>query len=1011
MHPIKKDSHYSYPRLFSRVMQLLVAATPLAFTSLNAAPSAQIASTGVIEGRVSNSITGDYLNLASVTLAETGTTVLTDQFGYYRFAAAPAGQVTIKASYTGLANVEMSVTVAEGQTSTQNFDLKGAAEKDDGVIKLDTFVVSTGRETNGAAIAMNEQHYAANIKNVVAVNEYNEMTSGVVTEVLKFLPGVNLNGSDSTIGIRGFPESMTNVTIDGNPIASSNQSAESRTIRLEQLILNNVARIEVTKVPTPDMPASSIGGSVNLIGKRAFERKTPEFTYRTFMTAVNNETLTFSKTPGPINPSRKILPGTDLSWIYPVSEKFGFTATYSYIEQPQPQGRLTMEWVPNSGVPTNYTSATVENPYLRNYSTMDFPRRIRRRSGAFSVDYRLTRKDILTVGSQYTYRKLFGESQAVTFDAGPGVTDFGPTFTQGALGKGSVTLGASQNTTIGENFQANIGWRHTGEIWKIDAGAAFAWSSDIIPFIEDTKTFNATTLSLSNVTVRLENIHDRHADVVVKDSSGGPVDIYSLGSYSFNTASDNPRRTIDMKRSGHFDIGRDFFLNVPVTFKTGAYVEQHIRDMTKRGARTFNYVGPDGKKGTADDNAALALILDDSFSTRTDPNNAYPSLFQRASATKAYDLYIAHPEYFTVTPQATIDKNEANASKWMLETVAAGYVRFDMHLLSDRLWLVGGVRYEHTDDNGKGPLVRSDGTVAARGAAAHTAYGSYYPCFNTSFFATEKLVVRTGYAKTISRPDYSAIIPGATVPDPNSTNKTITIRNTTLKPWQADNYDIQVEYYPNKSGSLTLGGFRKDINNFFGSSITAADPAILEPYGIDTSIYNAENGWLVSTATNTGKARVSGVEAGLRQRLTFIPLWGKYFQVYGNFTQNRLQGERNADFSQFPIRTYTVGLTFTTKRLTLSGNMKTEGRRRIGLITGTGVPADTYGYGVVPQTYNLSGEFIIHKHLSVFMSALNLGQRAPYEERYSPTTPGYARFRTIGDERYTLYSLGIKGSF
>jgi hypothetical protein len=57
-------------------------------------------------------------------------------------------------------------------------------------VKLDAFVVATGRETDGAAIAINEQRFAPNIKNVVSADALGDVMDGNVGEFLKFMPGI-----------------------------------------------------------------------------------------------------------------------------------------------------------------------------------------------------------------------------------------------------------------------------------------------------------------------------------------------------------------------------------------------------------------------------------------------------------------------------------------------------------------------------------------------------------------------------------------------------------------------------------------------------------------------------------------------------------------------------------------------------------------------------------------------------------------------------------------------------
>ena len=62
---------------------------------------------------------------------------------------------------------------------------------------------------------------------------------------------------------------------DGDRIASSQSANAGRTFEFEQASLNNIETIEVTKAPTPDMDADSIGGNVNIVSKSAFDRNQP----------------------------------------------------------------------------------------------------------------------------------------------------------------------------------------------------------------------------------------------------------------------------------------------------------------------------------------------------------------------------------------------------------------------------------------------------------------------------------------------------------------------------------------------------------------------------------------------------------------------------------------------------------------------------------------------------------------------------------------------------------------
>jgi TonB-dependent receptor len=296
-------------------------------------------------------------------------------------------------------------------------------------------------------------------------------------------------------------------------------------------------------------------------------------------------------------------------------------------------------------------------------------------------------------------------------------------------------------------------------------------------------------------------------------------------------------------------------------------------------ARRWSFVGPNGTANNCDDLAKNDDIVDDYYSpvgtTRFGPVE-YPSPY------KIYALYQQHPEYWTATDSddAFNVTQNANNSLEITETVAAGYIRGDLNLFSNRLQLVGGARYERTVDDGYGTLndlsatfqrdangnltnVKKPGTAAdlrrlqyvERGAHAKRHYDGVYPSFNASFGITEQLIARFAYARTIARPDLDEIVPGLTIGDPNAANPLITVRNPDLKPWTADNYDLSLEYYFEPAGVLSAGVFRKNIRDFFGTVTTAATAESLTGYGLDDGYL----GYSISSRQNVGDARVDGV--------------------------------------------------------------------------------------------------------------------------------------------------------
>ena len=211
------------------------------------------------------------------------------------------------------------------------------------------------------------------------------------------------------------------------------------------------------------------------------------------------------------------------------------------------------------------------------------------------------------------------------------------------------------------------------------------------------------------------------------------------------------------------------------------------------------------------------------------------------SPVKAYDLFVQHPEYFTLNK--THIQNLAQNSKRMLEDILAGYFRLDLRLLSGRLNFTGGVRYEKTDLKGwsmkrdnfaiyqrdaAGNLLRtSTGALIPitnnaddrlrlinqeRGNIESQSYGGLYPSLNANYAFTENLMARAAYARTLGRPDVQYVVAGVTVPVPTDTNATtadiIVVGNPGLRPWTADSFHLSLDsYHENCSGRVSRLAF------------------------------------------------------------------------------------------------------------------------------------------------------------------------------------------------------------
>ena len=178
----------THEHLFLRLIIVLAIAVAAPVRGQNAAVS-----TGTIEGRVLNETNGNYLNNARVTIPGTNLEVFTNEIGEYRLTNAPTGQVTVQVAFTGLAPETATVSVQAGQRVTHNFTLnRTSASAGSGTVVMDAFVTAAARDMSGSEIALNEQRFSANLKNVVSADEFGDIGEGNIGEFLKMLPGITM---------------------------------------------------------------------------------------------------------------------------------------------------------------------------------------------------------------------------------------------------------------------------------------------------------------------------------------------------------------------------------------------------------------------------------------------------------------------------------------------------------------------------------------------------------------------------------------------------------------------------------------------------------------------------------------------------------------------------------------------------------------------------------------------------------------------------------------------------
>ena len=997
---------------------------------------------GSIEGRVLNQSTGTYVNNARVAIEAQRLETFTDEFGAYTFPRVPAGDAIVQVAYTGFPIHTQTVTVAAGQRASGNFTLQTAAEKmNDQAVVLDAFTVATKRDMAASDIAVNEQRFSTEIKNVVSTDSFADIADGNVGEFAKYLPGVTLNrsGSDGlNLSLGGVPPSGTPIMLDGLGIASAASSNTERTVEFENIAVGGMSRVEITRSPAPDSPANAIGGSVNLVTRSAFERSRPAYMVKTYASWRGGD-FEWGRTPGPFQHEEyPFEPNLELSAVVPVNRNFGFTFSGLIARTRNNGPGVTQDWVPNVvATSANFPAPNPAEPYLVRHRVQERPKITVRNTANLSADWRVAPQDVLTFGFQYSYFTAEFWVRQMHFDVGRAAS-FGRDFTQGAAGAGFMQLLTDAREKNGTSWSPTFRWRHNGPVWQWNLGGAYSGASN---HYANEGYFLGNNAFYRNLTIRFDELTGDHPGrITVTDAAGRPADIYSLGNYRLETVSGQAFNSWAIVRSAYANAKRELDFRVPVTVKSGFDLRVEHRDI-QRPTYTLNFHGRDGTMRSDDD--TMAQWFDPNYSRRdllVGPRMQWFDLDQIGGTFRSNSNYFAMTEAQAVNAY----RSQVTTSQAITETIMAPYVRLDAKLLEGRLLLTGGVRYEHTNDKGDGPLVDPSriyqrdaqgrivrdaqnrpvvraplatlaGTQLAyseRASHVDKSYDGYFPSVSASFQIRQNLIARASYGRSINRPNFGDILPSMNLPDPEGTSRTITLTNPGLKPWTADSFGLALEYYFNEpsTGVLSTRVYRRDISDFFGTALLPASNDLLEPYGIDPALYGEAQGYMVSTDRNVGDARVSGAEFDYRQNLTFLPSWARGFTVFANLTLQHLEGSEMANFSGFVSKTHNWGITYSRHRFTVRLAVNRRGLVKQGMVTTAGSEPGTFIYLLPRNSADFSAEYRFTRNLAAYVSGRNVNEAVDTTVRYGPST---ARDRVITNRVHygATWYVGLKATF
>lgn len=862
-----------------RALLLCAVVTALAL-STPAASAADAA--GRITGSVVNAASGSFLQGATVQIQGTPLTTVTDRSGRFEINRVPAGSAVLLVNYTGLDQARVPVTVQSGDNPLP------AIEMTSDIYLMDPFTVAGERE--GSARAITAQRIAANIKTVVATEAFGNISDGNLGEFLKRSSGIatQLNeGEVDRIFVRGISAAFNAVTLDGTRLPSPGPDKRDRSFEVDKLPADYIESIEVFKAPTPDMDADSIGGTVNLITKSAFDSKDRYVQY-TF--GLNHRTF-------------KSLTGYygGLQYSDVIGPKNNFAVFYSF--------NYSEVDVPQSNSQTDYAPSTPSWIYRFRVADNDH---VRVRTGhGLKLEYRPSESTTLFTSLMYNYYTDDLDLRRYTYDGRDNrASDYEAGFSElNTIHKSArYTVQGSWNQIDQETFQIQAGGRTKFEDWELDYSGSYA------PSTGGEERWNLVLQTGRNL--RYQIVKDAIDDWYPTGTQLSGSDMNNFNNVGVPTLSLQDNQSEESVWGGQFNAKRVLKTEHPAFIKTGfRWRSQKLTvDVDEFGA---SYTG-------GGDRNQFAL---EGYNTAP-ADGRYP-LPTWPDAKKGASHFNQNPSQWDVDLVGQA-QDSLTADGSVREDIYAAYLMGDVKI--KKLGLLAGVRFERTEVTATGSLQQAPATPVPPGATEQqladrarqefggrqtnkSSYDNVFPGLHLRYEFRPGLIGRASWNTSIGRPNFGNIIPATVV---NDTNLTVQTNNTGLNPQESSNFDVSLEYYFEPAGVFSIGLFQKDIKNFIFSNETTVGSGAGNGFG------GSYEGYELRTQLNGGSADVKGIEFNYSQRLGALARWLQGVSVYANYTRIDAEGDYNTEGAsssdqlvEFVPNTWNAGIVYDSRKWTI----------------------------------------------------------------------------------------------
>ena len=797
-----------------------------------------------------------------------------------------------------------------------------------------------------------------------------------VAEALQLVTGVAITrprGEGMYVSVRGLGPQFQNTLLNGSPVAVNevieNGGAAGRQFRFEMLPAEFTSSIDVIKTPTPDMTEGALGGNINV---KTFE----PFDVGTKTTL--NLRGTYTTQTEKVKPNATII----TSWVNK-DDTFGVLVGGQYWAKDVRNDRfMNFGWYKD-----RFASALGQGYYLptRTRPTVETEKR-ERISGMLSVQWRpntemTTTLNVLATRLDVGYDEfgldIYPDDTSVaghrpSIVPGSVVLD-GDTVVKATIN--DVRFMASREYSLNRHDLFNVGLRQTWdhEAWHAAGTINWSYAHSYHPSY-DVGTVRSRAMFFAPLTYDATGGYKKVPTFNTAVDATNPAN-YQL--YQFNIA---PKNSKDWNFYTRADVARDFEGTIPKIAVGGEY-QRRKRDYFRRDFNVNPVAGaPLSGLGSG---AYQQLPFDDYLSGL---GGDIPRSFL-VPVTRAY-----LDAFFTpAVENSPLTAGDMRSSFLTTEKIWSAYARADYAFRLGTVPITGnlGARYVHTDQVTSGTL--TIGSAPTPVSYAKT-FDNVLPSFNLRAELSSNLVGRLSASRVLTRPNVTDSAPRITV---STDAPTANGGNPDLVPFLATQFDGSLEWYFNRSGSLTGAVFYKALDDY----ITQQNVPIDIP-GRGTV--------QLSTQVNGGNAKVYGLEAAYQQIFTFLPQPFDGLGLQASYTRTSVKADYTAGSRE--IRDEMIGLSKNSFNIVgfyekgpLSTRLSYVWRDRY--LSGTGSTTQAPTYTAAFGSLDGSVAYRLTQNVTLSLEAINIADARQYTYNDDPL-----RFGEINDYGTTIL-FGARAEF